>query len=99
VRVAACGALAAFARSLPPGGYDTANAGYLAAGLAIHMDDGDTAVAAAAASALKALAAAAPGPVAAEVAKALPRMRARHLAEGVLAAAGGSGGGAPGPGA
>ena len=106
VRVAACGALAAFARSLPRDGngagsasaarWDDANAGYLAAGLAVHMDDADAGVADAAAAALEALAGAKPAAVAAEVAKARPRARAKHRCDRVLAACGvtaGCGGG------
>jgi hypothetical protein len=88
VRIAACGALAAFSRSLPLSGWCATNAGYLAAGLAIHMDDGDADVAGAAAAALEALAGPAPAAVAAEVGKARLRARAVHLCDRVLAACG-----------
>lgn len=89
VRIAACGALESFARSLDASYCDT-NSGYLAAGLLIHMDDGDTAVAEAAAAAMEALAAAKPGAVAAEVLKARGRFRAMHYCDRVLAACGAS---------
>ncbi|GBF88618.1 hypothetical protein Rsub_01333 [Raphidocelis subcapitata] len=97
VRVAACGAIAAFAGALPAH-YCDANSGYLAAGVVPHMDDGDAAVSAAAAAALEALAAVKPAAVAAEVSKARPVFRAVHLCDRVLAACGAGGGGSGGGG-
>lgn len=91
MRVAACGALASFARSLPPSYCDT-NAGYLAAGTAIHMDDSDPAVQEAAAAALEALAAVKPAAVAAEVGKVRGQFRAQVYCNRVLAVCGGGGG-------
>lgn len=47
VRIAACAALVAFVRSAGSN-YCSTNSGYLAAGVVLHMDDGDQAVAEAA---------------------------------------------------
>lgn len=47
VRIAACAALVAFVRSAGSS-YCSTNSGYLAAGVVLHMDDGDKQVAEAA---------------------------------------------------
>ncbi len=47
VRIAACAALVAFVQSAGSS-YCSTNSGYLAAGVVLHMDDGDQAVAEAA---------------------------------------------------
>jgi hypothetical protein len=47
VRIAACAALVAFVRSAGSS-YCSTNSGYLAAGVVLHMDDGDQEVAEAA---------------------------------------------------
>ncbi|KAF8068179.1 Dnaaf5 [Scenedesmus sp. PABB004] len=86
VRVAACASLVAFVRAAGPG-YCATNAGYLAAGVVIHMDDGDALVAEAACQVLEALAATHPRVAAAEVGKVAERFRARHYCDRVLAAA------------
>ncbi|KAF6256970.1 armadillo-type protein [Scenedesmus sp. NREL 46B-D3] len=85
VRIAACAALVAFVRSAGSS-YCSTNSGYLAAGVVLHMDDGDKQVAEAACQVLEALAVTKPAVAAAEVRKVQERFRARHYCDRVLAA-------------
>jgi dynein assembly factor 5 len=85
VRLAACGALVALVAGMP-GDYCDTNSGYLAAGVAIHMDDGEAEVQEAACAVMEALAGVKPGVVAAEVGRVAARFRSKHYCERVLAA-------------
>ncbi|WIA11175.1 hypothetical protein OEZ85_011306 [Tetradesmus obliquus] len=86
VRIAVCAALVDFVRSAGSS-YCETNSGYLAAGVVLHMDDGDQEVAEAACQVLEALAATQPAVAAAEVKRVQGRFRARHYCDRVLAAA------------
>lgn len=89
-RVAACAALRALLPCLQTDAEQPKQAGQLAAGVLIHMDDGDPAVAEAAYGVLEALAAVAPGAVRERVAAAAGAHRHRALVARVLAACDGA---------
>ncbi|WIA31178.1 hypothetical protein OEZ86_001183 [Tetradesmus obliquus] len=86
VRIAACAALVEFVRAAGSS-YCATNSGYLAAGVVLHMDDGDQEVAEAACQVLEALATTQPAVAAAEVKRVQGRFRACHYCDRVLAAA------------
>lgn len=92
----------AFCTTLGPD-YCETNAGYLAAGAIIHMDDSDQSVQEAACLVMEALAAKKPDAVKAEVLKVKDRFRSKHYCDRVLAAcvpvaaAGGGGAAAAAP--
>jgi hypothetical protein len=87
VRIAACGALVAFVTSAGAS-YCPTNSGYLAAGVAVHMDDTNPAVQEAACSVLLAQAGLQRGVVVRELRKVAGQFRAQHYVARVMKAAG-----------